>query len=141
MGNVERVPVPSIRFADSPVVFVLLSDFSNGAFRMNPMNRPCHTPGEKPNPCAVATYNWTVNGNGYLHGHFKGWRIAGRELVSPCGVRLPVQRILGLAWRQDAEERLENAKFLNNARKNERQMVKVVVVQLSEFRAFARGAA
>lgn len=100
---------------------------------------PCHVRGTKPNPCARALHDWLSAGNGALHGHWQGWRIAGRELVAPDGSRLPVQRVLGLAWRQDAEQRLATARERNA--KSAQQPVRVVVVTLAEFRAHRIGAA
>ncbi|MFA5589719.1 MAG: DUF3653 domain-containing protein [Lysobacteraceae bacterium] len=104
---------------------------------------PCHIPGDKPNPCAVALHQLKHYGNADLGGPWKGWRIAGRVLVTPQGLRLPVERVKGLAWRQDAEDHLTKIKAANRARERstENQHVKVVVVTLAEFRAQRTGAA
>lgn len=100
---------------------------------------PCHVRGAKPNACAIDLIRWNADGNGALHGHWHGWRIAGRCLIAPGGVRLPVERVLGLAWRQDAEARLSNAKARRAA--STQQSVRVVVVTLTEFQAQRNGAA
>ena len=67
--------------------------------------------------------------------------MAGRCLVTPEGLKLPVERVKGLAWRQDAEDRLARAKARNAARSDEKQLVKVIVVTLTEFRCEPLGAA
>lgn len=102
---------------------------------------PCHIVGCKPNPCAVAVHELRVYGKAELGGPWKGWRLAGRCLVTPEGLKLPVERVKGLAWRQDAEDRLARAKARNAARSDEKQLVKVVVVTLAEFRCEPLGAA
>lgn len=100
---------------------------------------PCVTPGEKLNPCARAAHEWMSRGNGCLQGHWKGWRVAGRDLVAPDGTRLPVQRVLGLAWKQDMEARRDAARAKREAHLS--QPVRVVVVTLREFQAQRIGAA
>lgn len=104
---------------------------------------PCHVPGTKPNACAVAAHELRAYGKADLGGPWKGWRLAGRVLITPEGQRLPVERVKGIAWRQDAEDRLAKIKAANRARAAERdnQPVKVVVVTLAEFRAARTGAA
>ena len=100
---------------------------------------PCHVRGTKPNNCATALHHWIAEGTGPLRGHWHGWRIAGRCLVAPDGTRLPRERVLGLAWRQDAEARLAAARA--RQRTVDEQPVRVVVVTLAEFRAHRFGAA
>lgn len=102
---------------------------------------PCHTVGEPPNACALATFKMRNSGVGQLGGPWKGWRLAGRCIVTPDGLRLPVERVIGLAWRQDSEARLCRARDANAARRAEGQLVRVVVVTLAEFRAMRTGAA
>lgn len=104
---------------------------------------PCHVPGTKPSPCAVSFHELRAYGKADLGGPWKGWRIAGRVLITPQGLRLPVERVKGIAWRQDAEDHLAKIKAANRARAHgsESQMVKVVVVTLAEFRSERNGAA
>ena len=77
---------------------------------MNPV--PCHQIGTQPNRCATALYEWRVYGNGPLHGRWwAGWRIAGRELVSPDGQRISPERLRGLLFREASEARIAKAKM------------------------------
>lgn len=72
---------------------------------------PCHQIGTKPNRCAAALYEWRIYGNGPLHGRWwSGWRIADRELVSPDGQRISPERLRGLLFRQDGENRIAAAR-------------------------------
>jgi len=48
-----------------------------------------------------------------LHGQWAGWRLAGRDLVSPDGDRINPQRLRGLLFRQDAEARVAKARAIN----------------------------
>jgi len=52
-----------------------------------------------------------------------------------------VEHVKGLAWRQDAEDRLARTKARNAARSDEKQLVKMIVVTLTEFRCEPLGAA
>jgi len=79
-----------------------------------------------------------------LHGPWAGWRMAGRELVSPDGDRFTTTRLRGLAWRLEAEQRAERARARNaRAEKRQRELVKVLVVDLGDWRErhFGTGAA
>lgn len=70
--------------------------------------------------------------------------MAGRELVSPDGDRFTTTRLRGLAWRLEAELRAERARARNaRAEKRQRELVKVVVVDLGDWRErhFGTGAA
>lgn len=70
-----------------------------------------------------------------LHGPWSGWRMAGRELVSPDGLRFTTERLRGLAFRLDAEARLERARARNAKRNAVRhELVKVVVVNIDDWR-------
>ena len=102
---------------------------------------PCHVPGTKPNACALAVHEMRAYGKGDLGGPWSGWRLAGRYLVTPDGLRMLPERIRGLAWRQDSEDRLERARAANEARHKDKQLVRVVVITLAEFRAMNTGAA
>lgn len=101
---------------------------------------PCHTPGTKPNACAIAAHIARTQGTTELGGPWAGWRIAGRYLVTPDGVRILPERLRGIAWRQDAEARRDEARARNDARKGT-ALVRVVVVTLREFQTQRIGAA
>lgn len=71
------------------------------------------------NPCAKALFDWQVIGNGPLHGRFTGWRIAGDELVTPLGDRLPLGLLLRLGqelWLQGGGRRRRGPASLACAR-------------------------
>jgi len=68
-----------------------------------------------------------------------GWRLRGRHLVSDDGQRMTVERLRGLMWRDKMELRLKGYASRRAAEEakvsvSRRQLVKVVVVQLAEFR-------
>ncbi|MCD9096523.1 DUF3653 domain-containing protein [Luteimonas fraxinea] len=82
-------------------------------------------------------YDRIVHNRCSLHGPWRGWRLAGRDLVSPEGTRLTPERLKGLAFRLEAEERLQRARARNASRKAtavRRELVKVVVVDLDDWR-------
>ncbi|MEN4903347.1 DUF3653 domain-containing protein [Luteimonas sp. TWI1437] len=81
-----------------------------------------------------AHYDRVVHNRTELHGPWAGWRMAGRELVSPEGQRFTTERLRGLAFRLEAEQRLERARLRNASRKARQQVVKVVVVDLRDWR-------
>jgi hypothetical protein len=61
------------------------------------MEKPrCVAAGLGVSPCLRSVYNWTVYGNGPLHGEWQGWRIAGRNLVAPGGRRISLNEIEAL---------------------------------------------
>ncbi len=75
----------------------------------------------------------------YLTGPFAGWSIRGNYLVSPDGDRMTPERLVGLAWRDKMELRLAGYASRRKAEAGKaiagrRQMVKVVVVDLGDFR-------
>ncbi|AXH76717.1 MAG: oxygen-insensitive NAD(P)H nitroreductase/dihydropteridine reductase [Inoviridae sp.] len=72
--------------------------------------RPCHKVGKDPTPCALAHYRRVIDNHVRLHGPWAGWRLAGRDLVSPDGDRINPQRLRGLLFRQAAEARIARAK-------------------------------
>lgn len=83
----------------------------------------------------------------YLSGPFAGWSIRGNYLVSPHGDRMTPERVAGLAWRDQMELRLAGYASRRKAEAGKqiagrRQLVKVVVVDLGDFRErhFARSA-
>ena len=82
-------------------------------------------------------YDRVVHNRCALHGPWRGWRLAGRDLVSPEGTRLTPKRLEGLVFRLEAEERLQRARERNASRKAtavRRELVKVVVVELDDWR-------
>ncbi|NUO74593.1 MAG: hypothetical protein HOQ32_01125 [Lysobacter sp.] len=74
-----------------------------------------------------------------LDDQWDGWRVRGRDLVSPDGQRINPGRLLGLLWRDAAE--LRRAGFASR-RKAERgtrgkqymPKVKVVIIDLADYR-------
>ena len=75
----------------------------------------------------------------YLTGPFAGWSVRGNYLVSPDGDRMTPERIAGLAWRDQMELRVAGFASRRKAEAGQRnagqrQMVKVVVVDLGDFR-------
>lgn len=105
---------------------------------------PCHRPGQPMNQCAAALHAFQVLGLGALGGdHWRGWRLAGRELVSPDGHRLSARRLAGLIWRDAQEQRIAARRqaAATAADRRATQPVKVVVVTLREFQAMRAGAA
>ena len=79
-----------------------------------------------------------------LYGRWNGWRMAGRELVSPDGTRFTPERLRGLAWQQETSTRLNSSRALNAEKKAGQHgaKVKVVVVDLGQWqeRHFGRAA-
>ena len=94
-----------------------------------PANTPC------PNSCAAALHQREVYNHLDLTGPWAGWKFRGRELISPTGTRLSAQRVEGLAWRETNEARRDAAKSRNAARSKRRQLVKVVVIDMCDYRA------
>ncbi|HEY1070074.1 MAG TPA: DUF3653 domain-containing protein [Thermomonas sp.] len=72
--------------------------------------RPCHVAGKNPPPCALAHYRRVIDNHAALHGPWSGWRLAGRDLVSPDGERINPTRLRGLLFRVDAEARVARAR-------------------------------
>ena len=92
----------------------------------------------------AAHYDRVVHNITPLHGPWSGWRMAGRDLVSPDGVRMTPERVRGYALRADLEARRDGARARNASRKAvRRELVKVVVVDLDDWRRrhFGSGAA
>mgnify|MGYP002622852234 CR=1 FL=1 len=61
------------------------------------------------NACAADRWRWEVEGSGPLFGHWAGWRIAGRELVTPDGDRIRPERLRGLLFREASEKHLRGS--------------------------------
>jgi hypothetical protein len=95
---------------------------------------PCWVDGQKQNPCAVAHYDHVVNGHVDLRADWLGWKQRGKWLVSPQGDRISPERMKGILWRLQAEDRLAIAKARNAQGKAVRhQPVKVVVIDLADW--------
>ena len=93
---------------------------------------PCWEPGTPcPNKCAERHYQRVVFNHVELHQEWRGWRMAGKELVSPKGDRLSPRRIQGMIWSQKMDEARQSARV--NKTKREQSLVKVVVVQLADW--------
>lgn len=93
---------------------------------------PCWRKGEKMNLCAKANYDREVYNKTPLHDAWAGWRMAGRDLVAPDGQRINPQRLRGLMFRDELE--LRRAGYTSRKKAEKQQLVKVVVVQLDEYR-------
>lgn len=104
--------------------------------RGSAMNRPPCWPenGPCPNGCAAALHSREVYNHVDLTGPWAGWRLRGRDLVSPSGTRLSPERAEGLAWRQANEDRRDAARRRNATKsKPKPQRVKVVFVELALY--------
>ena len=67
-----------------------------------------------------------------LTGPWDGWRFAGRDLVAPDGQRISPERLRGILFRQELEARRDG---LHARRKqSERQLVRVVLIDLASYR-------
>lgn len=96
---------------------------------------PCWNAGQPcPNPCAEAHFNHVIYNHVALHGSWSGWSLAGRDLVSPNKERISVERLRGLIWSTHANDIRQSASRRRDAQKNKRQLVKVVVVDLQDWR-------
>ena len=70
---------------------------------------PCWPEGRVcPNDCAIQLHDRILHNLTPLHGPWAGWRMAGRNLVSPDGERIPVGRMQGILFREAAMKRLAN---------------------------------
>ena len=70
-----------------------------------------------------------------LANEWTGFRLRGNELVAPDGQRISKRRLEGLLWRDKQELRLAGFASRRKAEADRKanQMVKVVVVPLSQF--------
>lgn len=74
------------------------------------MRPPCWPEGQPcPNRCAGDLHERVTRNHTTLHGPWAGWRMAGRDIVSPDGDRISPERLRGLIWRQEAEKRLSGS--------------------------------
>lgn len=102
----------------------------------SPLRPPCWAAGQTvPNPCAAAHWERVVRNHTDLTGDWYGWKMRGKELVSPDGQRISPERMKGILWRLQAEERLARAKRIREAKEKavRHQSVKVVVVDLADW--------
>ncbi|TWT23617.1 hypothetical protein FQY83_03030 [Luteimonas marina] len=78
---------------------------------------PCWPKGQAcPNECAASLYEREIYNRAPMHGPWAGWRMAGRELVSPDGDRITPERLRGLVWRLRAEARRDAARAAREKR-------------------------
>lgn len=89
-----------------------------------PAGTPC------PNACAAQVRDQVTRNHVRLHGPWAGWRLVGRELVSPDGVRMSAERVRGLAWRAEQEDRVAAAR---SRKSGLRGMVTVLRVRNSDW--------
>jgi len=92
-------------------------------------------------PCwfeAAADYQRRVLNQVELTGPWLGGRLAGRDLVSPDGQRISPERLRGLIFRQSIDGRRDRARA---RRQPKQQLVRVVVVDLAQYRANGGAAA
>lgn len=106
-------------------------------FRMTPYDShrqpPCWpSDGTRPNLCALAHADHILRNHVDLHGPWAGWRLAGRDLVSPEGQRLSEGRLRGLVWRDENEQRLARIRA-RKANSGHRGMVTVVRMPLHDW--------
>lgn len=92
-----------------------------------PTGQPC------PNSCAAALHDRVATNHVHLSQQWQGWRLAGRDLVSPDGDRINPQRLRGLLFRQAAEARLHAAKARRKPAQPKSQTVKVLIVPLTDW--------
>ena len=90
--------------------------------------KPC------PNQCAAQVFDQVTRNHVRLHGPWAGWRLVGREMVSPEGVRVSPERMKGLMWRQEAEARL-TAIRARNSNSGHRGVVTVLRIRNSDWHA------
>lgn len=88
--------------------------------------------GTPPNLCALAHADHVLRNQVELHGPWRGWRLAGADLVSPEGMRVPERRLRGLIWRAEAEERRDRARA-RNANSGHRGMVTVIRMPVRDW--------
>jgi hypothetical protein len=77
-------------------------------------------------------YDRVVHNTTSLHGPWRGWRLAGRHLVSPDGDRITPERMRGILARLELEARRDRARARAAARRS--APVKVVIVDLADYR-------
>jgi hypothetical protein len=55
---------------------------------------------------AAAHHDRVVHNICELHGPWAGWRMAGRDLVSPDGDRISARRLAGILWAEGSRRRI-----------------------------------
>lgn len=98
---------------------------------------PCWSEGQQcPNDCAAALLQQQAHNHFNLTGPWFGWRVRGRDLVGPGGERVSPERLRGLLWREAAADQVNAARSRREAARavRDRQAVKVVVIELADFR-------
>lgn len=80
-------------------------------------------------------YDLHVYGRVDLVGEWQGYKVRGKDLVSPTGQRIPRRRLEGLLWRESMELRLAGfaSRKQAEADRKRNQSVKVVIVPLAQF--------
>ena len=78
------------------------------------------------------------------HSDWQGfrWTDGGKYLVSPDGDHISAARLQGLMWRDYQELRRKgwaNRKSAESNRKNNKQLVKVVIVELAQYEMMVNG--
>lgn len=74
------------------------------------MQPPCLLPDTPMNDCARRLYSERVLGHIDLPGDWAGWRLRGKWLISPGGHRINPQRLRGILFREDGEQRVARAR-------------------------------
>ena len=87
-----------------------------------------------PNNCAKQLYDRVIYNHTPLWGEWSGFRLAGRELVAPDGQRISVQRLKGILWRDSMELRRAGFASRWHAERGAGTRVKVLVVDLQDYR-------
>lgn len=96
---------------------------------------PCWPEGQRcPNDCAKQLHDRVIHNQTSLWGDWAGFRMAGRELVAPDGQRISVQRMKGLLWRDSMELRRAGFASRQRAERGTGAKIKVVVVDLQDYR-------
>ena len=70
---------------------------------------------------------------------WRGWKLRGNYLISPCGDRMTPGRVAGLAWRDSLELRRAGFASRRKAEAGKRGQqygpkIKVVIIELAEYR-------
>ena len=76
-----------------------------------------------PNDCASQLHARIVHNLTPLHGPWAGWRMTGRELVSPDGDRIAVERLHGILFRETAMRRIAACRKRKSTARNVLAMV------------------
>lgn len=89
-----------------------------------PIGAPC------PNACAARTINHLTRNQVELTGPWNGWRLAGKDLVSPTGHRVSPERMKGILWRLEAEERRDRLRSRKAAAEKRVRQGMVTVIRV-----------